>query len=111
MKYCTKCGKELVDEAQFCPSCGTPTRVTSVQSGATNTRNESGLELAIRILLIISCVLGAFAIIPLIWRIPMTMWYFDKKKNNESVSLTFKICSIFFLDLIAGILMLIDDGN
>ena len=22
MKYCTKCGKELVDEAVFCPGCG-----------------------------------------------------------------------------------------
>ena len=24
MKYCTKCGKELFDEAVFCPSCGCP---------------------------------------------------------------------------------------
>lgn len=22
MKYCTKCGKELFDEAVFCPNCG-----------------------------------------------------------------------------------------
>ena len=23
--YCTKCGKELFDEAVMCPQCGTPT--------------------------------------------------------------------------------------
>ena len=24
MALCSKCGKELADDAQFCPSCGTP---------------------------------------------------------------------------------------
>ncbi|MBQ7822085.1 MAG: zinc ribbon domain-containing protein [Clostridia bacterium] len=25
MKYCSKCGKELIDEAVVCPACGAPT--------------------------------------------------------------------------------------
>lgn len=25
MKYCSKCGKELFDEAVYCPGCGCPT--------------------------------------------------------------------------------------
>ena len=28
MKYCTKCGKELFDEAVICPGCGCPTEQT-----------------------------------------------------------------------------------
>lgn len=28
MKYCTKCGKELLDEAVICPGCGCPATVT-----------------------------------------------------------------------------------
>lgn len=27
MKYCTKCGKELFDEAVICPGCGCPTQL------------------------------------------------------------------------------------
>lgn len=42
MKYCVKCGHELAEGAQFCPSCGTP--VTTTQSNATDggmTQNQS----------------------------------------------------------------------
>ena len=28
MKFCSKCGKELYDEAAFCPACGCPTEKT-----------------------------------------------------------------------------------
>jgi len=27
--YCAKCGKELAEDAKFCPSCGTPTPLAS----------------------------------------------------------------------------------
>ncbi len=31
MKYCTKCGKQLFDEAVFCPGCGCPVPVAGNQ--------------------------------------------------------------------------------
>ncbi len=30
MKYCKNCGKELEDDAKFCPSCGTDQNVTTL---------------------------------------------------------------------------------
>lgn len=42
MKYCVKCGHELAEGAQFCPSCGTP--VATTQSSVTDestTQNQS----------------------------------------------------------------------
>lgn len=32
MKYCTKCGKEIMDEAVICPGCGCPTAGTAEQN-------------------------------------------------------------------------------
>lgn len=36
MKYCTKCGKELFDEAVLCPGCGCPIAATSSTSNCTD---------------------------------------------------------------------------
>jgi TM2 domain-containing membrane protein YozV len=33
MMYCQKCGKELSDQASFCPSCGHPVRSASMGPG------------------------------------------------------------------------------
>ena len=33
MKYCSQCGKELVDEAVVCPNCGAPAAKTFSASG------------------------------------------------------------------------------
>ena len=32
MKYCTKCGKEIMDEAVICPGCGCPTAGSAEQN-------------------------------------------------------------------------------
>jgi len=36
LKYCTKCGKELFDEAVICPGCGCPTAMNASVSGPAN---------------------------------------------------------------------------
>ena len=69
---------------------------------------ETTLQTVAKIFMIISTVLMGFAIIPLAWCIPMTVIYCRKIKNGEPVGLGFKICSLLFVSLIAGILMLID---
>ena len=37
MPYCTRCGKELSVEAQFCPNCGAPVQAATVVSSVTST--------------------------------------------------------------------------
>lgn len=49
--YCSKCGKEVKDEALFCSACGNPTVSTSPTVTATNTsiQQDNGSATAIRI--------------------------------------------------------------
>ncbi len=107
MKYCTKCGAELYDEAVVCPKCGCPTADYKAQSSKTN-----GMCLAIKIFMIIGCVVSGLSfLIPLAWTIPMTVTVIRRLENHEPIGLAFKICTILFCSVIAGILLLCMDTN
>ena len=76
-------------------------------------RQESGLTTAAKIFMIIGTVgmsLGGF-LIPLAWCLPMTISYFNKLKRGEPIGTGFKVCSLLFVNTIAGILMLCDNKN
>lgn len=46
--YCTNCGKELHDEAVFCPACGVPTHnMAMVKSSATQQEQPKGNGMAV----------------------------------------------------------------
>ena len=47
-----------------------------------------------------------FLTLPLAWMIPMTVHYFKKTMAGEPTTLTFKICTLLFVSLLAGIFML-----
>ena len=47
-----------------------------------------------------------FLTLPLAWMIPMTVHYFKKTSAGEPTTLTFKICTLLFVNLLAGIFML-----
>ena len=59
--------------------------------------------------MIISTIYLATFIIPLFWCIPMTITYWNKIQKNEKVNMTFKICSLIFMGIIPGLLMLFED--
>ena len=71
MKYCAKCGNELLDEAVVCPKCGCA--VEGVKNPVT-AGNPSGLKTVANVFMIIGCVVGAMMafLIPLAWCLPMT---------------------------------------
>lgn len=48
------------------------------------------------------------AIAPLLWMIPMTVSYGKKITSGEKVGVGFKLCTLLFVNLISGILMLCD---
>lgn len=56
MKYCKHCGAQVRDEAIFCPACGCS---TEDQTSFTNKNKESGLQIAAKIFMILSCALTA----------------------------------------------------
>ncbi len=102
MKYCTNCGAEMPDDADVCEKCG-------CTADAPAKDNSDTMKLVVKIFMVLSCVLGAFAIIPLAWCIPMTVFTFRSFKSGEKLSKGFKICSLLFVSLVAGIIMLCSD--
>ncbi len=113
MKYCTKCGHELLDEAVICPNCGCAVEGTNYSAPAAApaapASGDSTLKMIAKIFMVIGCIATAFAIIPLFWTVPMTISYFNKVSRGEPVSTGFKVCALIFVNLIAGILMLCDN--
>ncbi len=124
MKYCQHCGAEIEDDAVICVHCGCATN-----DGKEKSANKSNLGKIALIFMILGCVGTPLSVLsqvldllssntviaiigivcgllPLAWCIPMTIIYSRKLKNNESVGTGFKICTLLFVNIIAGILML-----
>ena len=114
MKYCAKCGAEMQDDAQFCPKCGqqagAEVRQEVVSQPKERKRDESLLTVAL-VFCIISCVLVGWSLIPLCWMIPMTVSLNNRIKNKEPISVAFKVCTLLFVSVIAGIILLVGDDN
>ena len=126
MRYCHNCGNALNDGDRFCQSCGAKVEIENMASGTerpvepempkdnenkSEKKKNSELKTIIKILMIIVTVCSGFAIIPLCWTIPMTVSYSRKIEKGEDVSLAFKICTLLFMNMIIGILMLVDDDE
>lgn len=104
MKYCTHCGAEIDDKAVLCTKCGCA--VGEIKSDT----ESSTLKTVSKIFMIIGCVLSAFYfLIPLCWTIPMTIYYCRALKEKRPVGTAFKVCSLLFVSLVSGIIMLCDN--
>ncbi len=143
MKFCAKCGQQLLDEDTFCSKCGskqeaninfnTTTYASTSYNSQSNCESRNNLQLAAMIFMIISCawcvisfimnsitnpnnfapgyaVLFAMSsLVPLLWILPMTIVYISKTKKKEKLSTAFKVCTLIFASVVAGILMLCDN--
>ncbi len=128
MKYCTKCGAQLRDDFNFCDKCGQPVSApeepfddlaagnaeVKPQYGQNNTYappatpHDTAICTVTKVFMVLGCVLSGFYLIPLCWTIPMTVYYFNRTRDNLPVGTGFKICSALFVSLIGGILMCFD---
>ncbi len=73
---------------------------------------DTALSKTASVFLIISTVLLAgIYLIPLIWCLPMTIKYRRKIRSGEIISTGFKVCTLIFVSLVAGILMLVDKDH
>lgn len=114
MKRCSRCGYNMTDEAEYCPICGCATNGSDGGTGNGSeggSANDQALRNLAKVFMIIACVIGGFALIPLAWCIPMTAVYFDKVKRKEKVGIGFIICTMIFVSRVAGILMICDEAN
>ena len=101
---CPHCGKEVGDDAFVCIHCG-----CAVNSKETKKGEPSTLKVVAKVLMIISTIINAFAIIPLLWCIPMTISLSKKMESGEKVTTGFKVCVLLFVNMISGILLLCDN--
>ena len=101
MKFCQKCGKEIIDEAVICPGCGCAVSDAKKENGG-----NDGLAVASKIFLIIGCIAQGWLLLPLAWCLPNTISVCKRMKNNEPVGTGLKVCSLLFVSMIGGILLL-----
>ena len=79
----------------------------SQETVSVSSNNDSGLRLAAFILNIISTIGSAILVIPLAWMIPMTVISWGIYKGTKRNTVAFGVCTLLFLNLIGGILLLI----
>ena len=119
MKYYSNCGGPLSETAKFCENCGAPLPVRAIAEAAPgaepvfqppyydNTpRRDEGLVTVVKVFLILSCVGMGIFLLPLAWCIPMTVSIFRKFKSGEPIGMGLKICTLLFVNLVAGVLLL-----
>lgn len=137
-KYCIHCGNQILNEAVLCPKCGCSVGKSKKNNNISDSDKSRVLKLAVKIFMLVavgSCVVngigvllssGWFAfgvgrfefshriltsVVPIAWILPMTIHYFKATKNNQPISMGFKVCTLIFVSFIAGILMLCDNNN
>lgn len=105
-KFCVHCGAEVNPQAVVCVHCG-----CSIPKANTNNNSEvkEVLVLAIKIFSIIGVIFNAFAIIPLIWCLPLYKSVSKHLKGETKLSVGYKVCVLLFLNIVAGVLLLIED--
>ena len=68
--------------------------------------DQSGLKTAAKVFMILGCISFGWTLIGLAWSIPMTVTVFHRFRDNEPVGTGLKVCTLLFLNVIAGILLL-----
>ena len=110
MKYCVHCGAEIHDEAVICVKCGRSVEAPKPAVAVDNSESNS-LEIVVKVFLIISCIAQGWMILPLAWCIPMTVSIFNSFKNKTPISTGMKVCTLLFVNMIAGICLLCMNNN
>ena len=85
----------------------TPTPAQPAAAPATAADNDKTLFLIAFILNIVSTVSIGWLIVPLAWMIPMTVISYGIYKGTKKNTTAFAVCTLIFLNLISGILLLV----
>ena len=134
MKYCSRCGAQLFDEAVICIKCGCAVAPAGIPGQEkTLKKSSSGMRTAAFVLMIIKlsiftfysllCLISGIALgeidyliaglillVPFSWQLPMLIYCGMKRKSGEAIGVGFKVCTLIFFNLIAGILLLCEEN-
>ena len=142
-RYCTYCGNQVLKQAVVCTKCGCAIKP---MPKTVSIKNGKGLQIATKVLMILSCVASGICaivmagialmfnnmsiiddyysvfapmylifsiicLVPLCWTFPMTKHYINAIKQGRPVGIAFKVCTLIFVNMIAGVLMLCDTST
>ena len=113
MKFCTKCGAELMDEAVICEKCNSAVESNYVnQPDVNHPVKKSGYATAAKVFMILGTIFTSLStfLIGLAWCLPLTIIYCKKINKGEPVGIGFKICSLLFVSMLGGIFMICDNN-
>lgn len=110
MKYCMYCGTELPDDAGFCIRCGSSTRPVG-PAAPRGSGVSDVLITVVKVFLILGCVQQSFLLLPLAWCLPITLSVMNCFRDRRPVGMGLKICSLLFVNFIAGICLLCMDDR
>lgn len=91
------------------PAAGQPASPTYYpqQAPTAGGANDETLRLVAFIFCVVSAVSVCWAIIPLAWMVPMTVHCWGIYKGTKSNTTGFGVCTLIFVSLVAGILLLV----
>lgn len=107
MKYCSKCGKEITEGTAYCLGCGCAIEAPVAEAAPA----YDPLKTLIKIFMLIGVIATSVSTyaIGLAWCLPMWRAYNRMKDNGEPISTKFKVCTLIFVSVPAGIMMLCDN--
>lgn len=136
MRYCQHCGSEIHEDAVICVHCGRSLEQQKPAQSSTKSNSDTlitiakvfmiiscvatpaigllygliflipAIATATAELLIIPIIIILCCCIPLAWTLPLTISVHNKSKNHEPVGTGIKVCTLIFVNMIAGILLL-----
>lgn len=104
MKFCTHCGKEVLDEAELCVGCGC--RIKKDVPAVVPQEKDDTMSVVVKIFMIMGCIAQGWLLIPLAWCIPMTVSVFKSLNEGRPIGTGMKVCVLLFVNLIAGVCLL-----
>ena len=113
-KFCIHCGAEVHPQAVVCVHCGRSLAETPNANKTTSSSNSDTSDIMktlIKVFMILGIVSVAWAVIPLIWCIPMFLKVNKYLNGEETLSTGYKVCVLLFVNIIAGVLLLVDDKH
>lgn len=109
MKYCVHCGAEIYDDAVVCVKCGRVIQHSKMIVRPTESDNT--MSTVIKVMLIIGCIAQGWLILPLAWCIPITVSVFNSIRDRRPIRTGMAVCTLLFVNLIAGICILCMEEN
>lgn len=109
--FCENCGREIDDLSIKCPFCGHQVKevkdapTTKIKVIKKSGKNDT-LGTIAKAFMLLSCIYKGLLIIPLLWMVPITKKVWRKHNAYEEMGIGLKICSLVFVNPIAGILLL-----